>query len=447
MKKKYHDVENAKNLVVIVCNGLEGHDCQYTATKEDTLQWQPIKPLDWSCPIKIINNVKAAYELGEKLFRNRSARSIKKEYNKCDDVIIYMKEKLVDMHTQINITQKNLDSMKTKVRSWTQDIYEVEKCQGQLRAQLENLGVDISLFSKPGQKIVPGFQNLPYSSTTPFTQSTTQGRVIQPTTSTNLELNPVVKLKRIKLIGKTVRTVELSDDQSFVDLQESEESITTHDKSKEPREQSEQSTVFKAPEALPVQKELLNVVDPVAEQSTVQKELLNVKDTVAEQSTVQKELLNVKDTVDVADTQQLLQDFQDVMGDSTPQVLDTSKDITVIDTVIPELSVIKTLPSENPNITVWLPPTSGQGVKFTPIYPYAPQQKSTPIAPVVQYSNIRIICSNTNYRSNYQTHYSIWCINSTSKYTVGSCSERSTFFFLCKMSQTIYNQKQYTQAL
>ena len=115
--------------------------------------------------------------------------------------------------------------------------------------------------------------------------------------------------------------MELSGDQSLVDLQESEESITT-------REQSEQSTVFKVPEVLIVQKELLNVMD----------------------------------TVNVADTQQLFHDFQDTMGDSTPQVSDdtmgdstpqvsdTSKDVTVIDTVIPDLSVVKTLPPENPNL-------------------------------------------------------------------------------------------------
>ena len=87
---------------------------------------------------EINNNVRAAYELGERLFRKRSANSIKKEYNRCDDVIIYMKEKIVNMNNEVEIAQKNLDSMKTQIRSWTQDICEVEKCQGQLCDQLEN---------------------------------------------------------------------------------------------------------------------------------------------------------------------------------------------------------------------------------------------------------------------------------------------------------------------
>ena len=124
VEKKYHDVDSVNDLVVIVCNGMQGDDCQYTATKKDTLEWRPIKPLDWSCPVKLINNVKAAHELGEKLYRKRTAENIKKEYNRCDLVIVYMKEKLVDMYSDVKAVEEELNSMKSKIKLWTRDIHQ-----------------------------------------------------------------------------------------------------------------------------------------------------------------------------------------------------------------------------------------------------------------------------------------------------------------------------------
>ena len=49
----------------------------------------------------------------------------------------------------------------------------------------------------------------------------------------------------------------------------------------------------------------------------------------------------------------------------------------VTDVVTPDLAVIKSLLPTNPNLTLWLPPTTG-GVQYTPIYPYAPQGQSNP---------------------------------------------------------------------
>ena len=184
-------MDSANDLVVIVCNGMKADDCQYTATKKDTLDWRPIKPLDWSCPVKLINNVKAAHELAEKLFRRRTTEYIKKEYNRCDLVIVYMKEKLVDK--DVKTVEEELNSMKTKIKSWTQDIHKVEKSQGKLRQQLQNLGIDIATFAKPGQKIVPGFQQLPHDTAKLLTAA-------QASENVDVHLNPFIQLKHIKFV-------------------------------------------------------------------------------------------------------------------------------------------------------------------------------------------------------------------------------------------------------
>ena len=129
VEQKFHDLDDADNLIVIVWNGSEGVDCQYTATKPNFIEWQPIKSLDWSAPVKIVNNVKSANELAEKLFRKRSSDQIKKEYKRCSKVIIYMKEKLVKMRNQVIVMENQLDSMKTTIKNCTADIYKVEKTQ------------------------------------------------------------------------------------------------------------------------------------------------------------------------------------------------------------------------------------------------------------------------------------------------------------------------------
>ena len=76
VEKKFHKSDDLHNTIVIIWNGSKGLDCQFTATKQSFLEWTPIKPLDWSAPVKIVNNVKAAHELAEKLFRKRSAEKI-----------------------------------------------------------------------------------------------------------------------------------------------------------------------------------------------------------------------------------------------------------------------------------------------------------------------------------------------------------------------------------
>ena len=173
-----------------------------------------------------------------------------------------MKEKLVDMYSDVKAVEEELNSMKSKIKSWTRDIHKVEKNQGKLHQQLQNLGVDIALFSRPSQRIVPGFQDLPHESTPALNvppHSTAEGtphtgKVIKPS------MNPVMKVKWMKLVGKPVHNVELIGDQ-----QESANPTV--------EQESEQSTLpgpegdlfvqqtFSAPEGFPVQKELLNLAD------------------------------------------------------------------------------------------------------------------------------------------------------------------------------------------
>ena len=120
-------------------NGLEGVDCQCTATKPNFIEWRPMKAIYWSAPVKIINNVKAANDLAEKLFRKRNAKKIQKEYHRCSEVVINMKDKLVTMYKEVGVLEKQVTSMKTKIKECTADIYKVEKSQKQLLKELENL--------------------------------------------------------------------------------------------------------------------------------------------------------------------------------------------------------------------------------------------------------------------------------------------------------------------
>ena len=110
--------------------------------------------------MKIVNNVKSANELAEKVFRKRSSDQIKKEYKRCSEVIIYMKEKLVKMNNQVIVMENQLDSMKTTIKNCTADIYKVEKTQTQLLNELANLGVKVESFAKPGQKNSPWFSTI-----------------------------------------------------------------------------------------------------------------------------------------------------------------------------------------------------------------------------------------------------------------------------------------------
>ena len=129
VKKKFHDIDDSEDLIVIVWNGSEGVDCQYTATKPNFIEWRPMKAIDWSAPVKIINNVKAANDLAEKLSRKRNAEKIQKEYHRCSEVVIYIKDKLVTMYKEVGVLEKQVTSMKTKIKECTADIYKVEKSQ------------------------------------------------------------------------------------------------------------------------------------------------------------------------------------------------------------------------------------------------------------------------------------------------------------------------------
>ena len=163
-------------------------------------------------------------------------------------------------------------------------------------------------------------------------------------------MNPVVKLKQMKLVGKPVHNVELTGDQ-----QESANPTV---------EQESEQLTLPGPEG-----------DLFAQQTF----------SAPEGFPVQKELLNLADAMDATDAEQLARDFSDTLIDPTPSTKDNTgvfstpkeSDVLVTDVVTPDLAVIKSLPPTNPDLTLWLPPTTG-GVQYTPIYPYAPQDQSNP---------------------------------------------------------------------
>ena len=69
----------------------------------------------------------------------------------------------------------------------------------------------------------------------------------------------------------------------------------------------------------------------------------------------------------------------DMILDSTPWI----PEITVIDVVTPDLSVVKQIPPDNIDLNLWLPSppqprppppaATDQPITYTPIFPYAPQ--------------------------------------------------------------------------
>ena len=344
VKQKFHDLDDADNLIVIVWNGSEGVDCQYTATKPNFIEWRPIKPLDWSAPVKIVNNVKSANELAEKLFRKRRSDQIKKEYKRCSEVIIYMKEKLVKMNNQVIVMENQLDSMKTTIKICTADIYKVEKTQTRLLNELTNLGVKVESFAKPGQKIVPGFQQLPHNTAKASTTRGDGSRIIDPSIQPSICLNPFVKLKRVQIVGKPI-----------LDVQSTDKELTPAEQT--PAEQT-------LAEQIPV------------EQTMDEQESQLLQQLITDQQEVQQSNPDQQELMDTGDV------------DSTAK----TSGISVTDVITPDLSVVKSQPPHNPNSTLWLPPpaaasgsataSSNPPTFITPIYPYGgvSQQSASSVA-------------------------------------------------------------------
>ena len=325
VKQKFHDVDDADNLIVIVWNGSQGVDCQYTATKQNFIEWCPIKPLDWSAPVKIVNNVKSANELAEKLFRKQSSDQIKREYKRCSEVIIYMKEKLVQINNQVIVMENQLDSMRTMIKQCTADIYKVEKSQTRLLNELVNLGVKVESFAKPGQKIIPGFQQLPHNTAKASTTCGDGARIIDPSIQPSICLNPFVKLKCVQIVGQPLPDAQSTDKEST------------------PTEQT------------------------LAEQTTGEQESQQLQQLILDQQEVQ----------------QSNPDQQELMDTGDVDLTAKTSGISVMDFITPDLSVVKSQPPHNPNLTLWLPPpaavagsatsatASGNPPTFiTPIYPY-----------------------------------------------------------------------------
>ena len=292
--------------------------------------------------MKIVNNVKSANELAEKLFRKQSSDQIKREYKRCSEVIIYMKEKLVQMKNQVIGMENQLDSMRTMIKQCTADIYKVEKSQTRLLNEIVNLGVKVESFAKPGQKIVPGFQQLPQDTAK---ASTTHGdgvRIIDPSIPPSICLNPFVKLKRVQIVGKPLPDVQSTDKQST------------------PAEQT------------------------LAEQTTGEQES-------------QQLILDQQEVQQSNPDQQELMDTGDVDSTAKTNVDSTAKTsgISVTDVITPDLSVVKSQPPHNSNLTLWLPPpaaasgsataataSSNPPTFITPIYPYGgvSQQSASSVA-------------------------------------------------------------------
>ena len=324
VKKFFYNIDDSEVLIVIVWNGLEGVDCQYTATKPNFIEWRLMNAIDWSAPVKIINNVKAANDLAEKLFRKRNAEKIQKEYHRCSEVVIYMKDKLVTMYKEVGVLEKQVTSMKTKIKECTADIYKVEKSQNRLLKELKNLGVHIAKFSKPGQKIVPGFQQLPHDTaklSTATQESENIGRVSEPS-NIGVRLNPFIKLKRIQFVQ--------------VPGQES-----------------------------------------VSAQGNPQQE---VQQSISDQQESQQSTFTEQELMDTAE--QETPQTTDTILDSTAQ----HPELTVMDVVTPDLSVVKTVPPDNVDMSLWLPtppplPTAAAGtsqpITYTPIFPYVTEGVSS----------------------------------------------------------------------
>ena len=66
-------------------------------------------------------------------------------------------ETLVDMNSEVNAFENQVQSMRQKINVWAQNVYKMEGKQGVLRLRLIELGVDVDKFSDGGS-ILPGFQ-------------------------------------------------------------------------------------------------------------------------------------------------------------------------------------------------------------------------------------------------------------------------------------------------
>ena len=250
-----------------------------------------------------------------------------------------MMDKLVKMNNEVTQMQEQIDSIKTNIKKCTMDVYNVEKYQMQLRTELQNLGIDLSFFAKPGQKIVPGFHQLPHETPKPahvLKESENVGRVIQPS---DIRMNPYVKLKRVQMVKVT--SMQLTK-------------VTEEVISSEPNPE----------QSIPQQTEPMDTTE--------------------------------QENPQFGDTEQLTQDFTDTIDphakDSDPPVLTAQQsDISVMNVVTPDLSVVKTIPPDipNPNLTLWMPPS--QVTTVQPIFPYGnpAQQDISSLSSVSSASNVQ----------------------------------------------------------
>ena len=223
----------------------------------------------------------------------------------------------------------------------------MEKTQTLLPNELANLGVKVESFTKPGQKIVPGFQQLPHDTAKASTTHGDGSRIIDPSIQPSICLNPFVKLKRVQIVGKPI-----------LDVQSTDKELTPAEQT--PTEQT-------LAEQIPV------------EQTTDEQESQLLQQLITDQQEVQQSNPN----------QQGLMDTGDV--DSTAK----TNSISVSDVITPDLSVVKSQPPHNPNSTLWLlPPAAAVGSAtaatasgnpptfITPIYPYGgvSQQSASSVA-------------------------------------------------------------------
>ena len=243
------------------------------------------------------------------------------------------------MNNQVIVMENQLDSMRTTIKNCTADIYKVEKTQTRLLNELANLGVKVESFAKPGQKIVPDFQQLPHNTAKASTTHGDGSRIIDPSIQPFICLNPFVKLKRVQIVGKPIPDVQSTD------------------KELTPAEQT-------PAEQIPV------------EQTTDEQEPQLLQQLITDQQEVQQSNPDQQELMDTGDV------------DSTAK----TSSISVTDVITPDLSVVKSQPPHNPNSTLWLPPpaaasgsatASGNPPTFiTPIYPYGgvSQQSASSVA-------------------------------------------------------------------
>ena len=168
VRRAFHNRSHKDCDIVIVWNCLTGVDSQFTATKVDNLGWKPVRPLDWTAPVKNLINVKAAAEQAEKMFRRRSAKKIQQEFTEVSEAILSMKEQLVNMHSEVEVLENHVTLMKENITKCANNMQKMEGSQDVLRQKLTDLGVDITKFAQPGS-VVPGYHNIvmKYTAATP----------------------------------------------------------------------------------------------------------------------------------------------------------------------------------------------------------------------------------------------------------------------------------------